>query len=317
MKSLPRIGAVVLTYNSEADLPASLNGLREQEGVDLRLILVDNASALSSRKEMEETFEAHFQDGLLLDLAEASRASVGDARAVFIRNDKNAGYSAGNNIGARLAESLGCEGMLILNPDVRISDPRYVAKLWSAMKLEPLAAVAASSVRNLNGVNENPMKEPGFWEEFLWPARMMFSARGFQRGKMRKAPASDKTIEKVSGSCFLICADALEEIGYFDEGVFLYCEEAILSAQLKARGRTIAYTTSLEVLHAHDTSMKGDPTRRFAAWSRSRGYFLHNYSGYGTIALGFLTFSRFCTIGLVGVRQVWRKLRQPPAQANR
>ena len=63
--------------------------------------------------------------------------------AVFLRNGSNTGYSAGNNIGARLATELGCEAMLIINPDVRIDNPIYVAGLTELVKADPRTAVAA------------------------------------------------------------------------------------------------------------------------------------------------------------------------------
>ena len=61
-----RVGAVVLTYNSADDLPDCLAGLRAQRGVDLQVIVVDNASKLDERARMKAIFHEVLPEGLIL-----------------------------------------------------------------------------------------------------------------------------------------------------------------------------------------------------------------------------------------------------------
>lgn len=301
-QSQMKIAAVVLTYNSHLDLPECLNSLIAQTGIALRIIIVDNASSNESQEQMLETFIEARPDGLVLDAPSAAGSNVPDTpHDLFVINDANNGYSAGNNIGARLAVELGYDAVLIINPDVRLNDPAYIQSLASELFSDTANALAASSVVNLSGVNENPMHELRFIEELLWPLWMMMSVFGLRR--------SDNTIqntglvEKISGSCFLIRSSFLQEIGFFDEGVFLYCEEAILGIQVKISGKKIAYLPEIEALHAHVTSRKGDPVKRIQAWTESRRYF-HLMAGYGALPRGMLRLSQKVVIALTHLKKL-------------
>jgi GT2 family glycosyltransferase len=291
------ITAVVLTYNSTDDLPECLDGLVRQEGCDLRICVVDNASTASSRVAMLDMFRARVAPIAVLNVAEAERG-VADraAKGLFVQNDINAGYSAGNNIGARLAVALGSDAVLILNPDVRIVDPRYVSKLAARLFSEPRYAVAASAMRNLAGDDENPMQELGFLEELAWPVWMVLSRFGVRPPSRRTRPSE---ADKVSGSCLLVRSDFLRELGFFDESVFLYCEEAILAVQIRRLGRKIVYAPELEAVHAHKVSTKGDPSRRTREWIRSRRYYHANYSEYGPLRRSMLAASHQVVLGLL------------------
>lgn len=308
MSTSARVGVVVLTYNSASDLPACLDGLFRQRGADIRIIVVDNASIPENRTAMEATFLEHAPDGPVIDAAAASPTMIENNRAVFIRNSRNAGYSAGNNIGARLAVGAGCEAILIVNPDVRIDDPDYVTRLAELIVADPKTAVACSRLTNLSGAQENPMTEPGFVEELFWPVKMLIA--GLLRFRPSVVPLSGRPIrvQKVSGACFLIRTDFLQQIGFFDESVFLYCEESILQAQVRATGWHMIMDPELHALHAHRVSTKGNPLSRFQAWADSRRQFHKAYGGYGKIRQSMLAGSRRLMLMLVQSRAFLQRL---------
>lgn len=70
----------------------------------------------------------------------------------------------------------------------------------------------------------------------------------------------------------------LKKINFFDENVFLYCEEAILSKQVEHADMKMFYTAESLAIHNHQSSAKGNPTSRFRIWRDSRIYFIKNYS---------------------------------------
>lgn len=272
-----KIGVVVLTHNSAADLDACLNGLVRQIDVQSLICVVDNASDRDQAQKSAETLAHYDPDGS------------------FISNPHNTGYSAGNNIGARFCVAQGCDAILIINPDIRLTSPTYLRDLFAALNADPGFGVAASALMNLTGRNENPMVEPGFIEELFWPAFLVLAKLGLKPPSQTKRAAQ---AHKVSGACFMIDAQFLTEIGYFDEAVFLYCEESVLAAQLRQAQRPIAYLPGLSAIHAHVPSTKGDALRRVAQWDKSRAYYLRRYSRYGRAAQGALALSRRVTLGL-------------------
>ena len=284
MTGMRRIGAVVLTYNSVDDLPECLEGLLAQAGVDLRLIVVDNASAPEARSRMETIFQERAPGGVIVDAPDATAETLSRTRKLFVRNDRNAGYSAGNNIGARLAVAAGCEAVLIVNPDVRIADPDYLARLSAGMFTHGDCMVAASRIVGLSGLDEHPFREPTFWEELLWIRQ--YGPRWVRPRPWVLPPVGPAPIvaEKVHGCCLLISADFLESSGYLDEAVFLYCEEPILAARVRAQGGRLMVFPELQALHAHVASAKGNSSRRMLHFIRSRLYYLDTYAGYGRAA---------------------------------
>jgi len=305
----PRIGAVVLTYNSSEELPDCLAGLKAQTGVELNLIVVDNASRPDERARMETDFLIALPEGRVLDATEADSGISPIPPAAFLRNETNNGYSAGNNIGARMAASIGCDAVLIINPDVRLDNPRYILTLCKLIWADQKTAVACSALHNLLGMQENPMREPGFIVEFLWPVEMI--AAGLFRFRKNTPPLPDGQcrVEKVSGACFMIRTDFLLHIGFFDEVVFLYCEEAILMAQVRDAGWDMMMDPSINALHAHLKQNKTNSLRRFSIWTESRRKFHMYYGGYSPFRQSLLAASRGIILTLIRIKNKLNKLK--------
>ena len=60
----------------------------------------------------------------------------------------------------------------------------------------------------------------------------------------------------VSGCCFLIDAEVFRKIKYFDENVFLYSEERILSIKLRQIKKKVCYNPAAVVIHKEGQSTK-------------------------------------------------------------
>ena len=94
--------------------------------------------------------------------------------------------------------------------------------------------------------------------------------------------------------------DFIQSIGYFDEHVFLYCEEPILSRQVEFAKKKIFYTAEVQAIHAHIASEKGDPIKRFRNWRQSRDYFIERYSGDSWIGKKIAKCSMRMYVGVYG-----------------
>ena len=311
--SSPRIASVVLNYKGLSDLEVLVPQLRFQTGVSHDIVIVDNASGASEVRQLVE-WAAIFDPnavvgapaGVLERLSREADIPAMDGRLLVLLNPDNCGYSSGNNVGIRMAKHLGAEVVLIANPDMRIEDPLYLEGLARTLLADEDNLVAASRILGLQGEDQNPLVEPRFWEELAWPLTTLLRRRvSYVLPVAGKEPV---VVAKVSGCCMMLRMSFLQEIGYLDEGVFLYCEEAILSAQIRRKGMNIVYSPGIEAVHAHDTSLKGDPVSRFLAWSRSRRYYHRNYNGYGMWRRALLVLSRHVTILLVVLRQLSRSV---------
>lgn len=290
-----RIFVIILNYNSEKDLFVCANQLSKQYGVHMSIIVVDNASRPESVARIKTWLGSWRPDAVCGTEDEVHTwvdqypESTQQAGAVyFIENHANSGYSAGNNIGIRLADALQADAVLIANPDMRIEAPNYLAELSRHMFADSSNYVVASRIIGLDGIDQNPLQEASFWEELFWPRWLL---RSFLRTKSYVLPcASDRTtvVPKVSGCCLLLRMDFLRSTNYLDEKIFLYCEEPILSARVHAAGGKILYVPMVSATHAHVRSEKGDGTKRMVLFIQSRKYYLNTYSGYNCWKLRLL-----------------------------
>ena len=82
-----KVAVIILNYNSSADCCKCVADLKQQEGAELEIIIVDNCS----RKE----------DALAVEKLATEQGCT------FIAAKENRGYNAGNNIGLRYAANKG------------------------------------------------------------------------------------------------------------------------------------------------------------------------------------------------------------------
>lgn len=293
--SSKHVAVVILNYNSGQDLMASAPQLAAQTGVKSTLILVDNESRPESVTTIKEWLAEWRPDAVTGTLAEVDawvsshpEEARQHGRVYFIMHHENRGYSAGNNIGIRLADALGADAVLIANPDMRIEDPHYLAELTKQLFSYEQNYVAASRVLGIDGKDQNPLRESTFWEEFFWPAQKFF---GPNRYVLRVHGEKPIPVPKVSGCCMLLRMSFLKSTNHLDERVFLYSEEAILSAKVKRAHGKIIFAPSLSAIHAHVATAKGNPARRMAFFIQSRVYYLYEYSGYAAWKLVMLDIS--------------------------
>lgn len=256
-----KVAIILLNYNSSADCRKCIGFLKNQKDVDLEIIVVDNGS----RTEEVETVE------------ELCR----EKGCTFIAVKENRGYNAGNNIGLRYAYEKGYEYALIANPDMEFPNPLYLSTLVSVMQKDPEIVVAGTDIVTPEGVHQNPMLADGNWTtSFGWIKDVIHPRKKDEAFAF--VGDSDKSGEcaKLSGCALMIRVDFAKEMGFFDEYPFLYCEEAILSKQVKHAKKKMHYEASIQAVHRHIPSTKGDPRPRFRHWRRSRLYYTRKYSDY-------------------------------------
>jgi GT2 family glycosyltransferase len=288
-----KVAVVLLNYNSEEDLFVSTEQLKKQKNVDLTMIIVDNASSpesIGKIKAWYKIFDSHSLSGTtneVFEQIENKHVVSNDISTFIVYNDENKGYSAGNNIGIKLADLLDVDAVLITNPDMRFENENYVAELSKILFLDDEYTIAGSKIVGLDGKDQSPLREATFWEEFFW-IKQIFKPTSYTLPYKKD---EIMTVPKVMGCCLLLRMDFLRDIGYFDEGTFLYVEEPILASQVKEKNVQMVFTPFIEAVHAHIRSEKGNSSKRMLLFIKSRKYYLKKYSGYNQIELMLLNFS--------------------------
>jgi GT2 family glycosyltransferase len=74
----------------------------------------------------------------------------------------------------------------------------------------------------------------------------------------------------VSGACLLVCRADAGAVGLLDERYFMYLEDVDFCAAIRARGRRILFTPTVEVVHLRGRSAQSAPDATRAAYRRSQ-----------------------------------------------
>lgn len=309
-----RVATIVLNYNSEADLKVSVPQLIGQQNIHHTLIIVDNASSSECVQRVRTWLHEECTDAIIGSVSEVenwveknSEQAQAPGRVYLILNHENRGYSAGNNIGLRLADALGAEAALIANPDMRIEDPSYLEVLSNELFADEQNFIAASRIVGLDCIDQNPIRESTFWEELLWPRFYFSKLFGGPISYILPITGSDPVaVPKVSGCCLMLRMKFLKAIDYLDEGVFLYCEEPILAVRVRKYGGRIIYVPTVSAVHAHIKNRKGNVGKRMLLYIKSRKYYLKNYSGYKGLKLRMLLVS-YALLSSLNFMRSWKK----------
>lgn len=257
------IGIIILNYKTPNDVLSCVSSVRETTREPYRIYVVDN----------------HSPDGSFETLSTAF-ADVSDV--IVLESGKNGGFSFGNNFGFRRAVSDGCDLLLSTNADVLFT-PDAIDRLAARLREEPDCAVAGPLVLFSDGTVQRYTR--GILTARVFLARRRGLAFLSPKRAVRVYEYADVDYRKkfyptgmVSGCCFMIRADVLDEIGYLDEYPFLYHEEDILGAKLRLIGKKVVYDPAAEVVHWGGKSTGGiSPFVRYHTF-RSGLYYLRRYT---------------------------------------
>jgi N-acetylglucosaminyl-diphospho-decaprenol L-rhamnosyltransferase len=227
---VPDVSVVIVSYRVPELLRACLASVqREAVGCSYEVIVVENASGDGS--------------------AELVRDEFPDLRLIAL--ERNIGFAAGSNLGARAASG---EYVLMLNPDTELVGDTFSALLRYA-RAHPRAGLIGG--RTLNPAGE---LDPGS----CWGAQSIWSLVCFASGMstlLRRSrlfnPESlggwrrdtPREVDIVTGCLCLAPRAVWDELEGFDETFFMYGEDADLAARARKLGYHPAITPDAVIVH--------------------------------------------------------------------
>jgi GT2 family glycosyltransferase len=297
-----KVAIIILNYNSWQDTIDCATLLLKQNWPDFIVIVVDNSSSDGSVEKMKAEwtlrgdirYVAEYQkdeaeDGGIAEREKELERYGSREKLVLIKNDKNLGYSAGNNVGIRYAIRKNADAVLIVNPDVRVEDTSSLQKMADVMFSNDSIYIVGPNIIDAEGNRQSPLKEPGFFKEIINPFVSAFLKKLFGKPlNYLESIKSDKPygVEKVSGACLIIKISFLKEIGLLDENVFLYCEEPILMYMVQEYNGKIIYIPTVFVKHLHQE--KEENVFKYRQFIKSRLYFLSKYKRYNFLKIALI-----------------------------
>lgn len=300
-----KISIIVLSYNTKEITTRCLREVDqsfENSGIEAELIVLDNASS----------------DGSQVELPGFQTKNV---KYLFIQNDKNVGFSKGNNIALSKASG---EYVLYLNSDVMVESSNSKID-WASIiqQFEQNAKIGALTVRvNLPSGQIDPASHRGFptplrslWyflgvEKLvkIYGARNLNTLRIFGGYHLLEEDISTSHEIDSGTAAFLLCrADILQKIGGFDEQFFMYGEDLDLCFNIKKLGYQVIWYPEYTVMHLKYRSGLGsfdNPTKRRIRWhfydAMEKFYMKHYAKIYPKIV------SWFVYIAIAGMKKLMK-----------
>jgi N-acetylglucosaminyl-diphospho-decaprenol L-rhamnosyltransferase len=214
---------VTVAYNSGDHLRDCIEPLAGQP--DIHPIVVDNACPTRS-------------PDLVRDLPGVTVVGMG----------RNAGFGAGCNAGARAGDG---DAILFLNPDASMT-PDDLRKLARAFEDHPRCGAVGPHIAEVTGETQLSIRR-------LPTLASAFSEALYLHHLLRGAPWASEVVkggydrahevEWLSGAVVCIRRAAFEEIGGFDERLFMYSEDTDIGVRLRHAGWTLRYEPSATSWH--------------------------------------------------------------------
>ena len=217
----------------------------------------------------------------------------------------------------RAAES---DHVLFLNPDCRL-ESGAVEKLLEGLEAASSIGMVGGLLISPNGVEQGGGRRaiPTPWRAFVRAFGLYRLARRWPRLFLdyhlaeKPLPVNPIEVEAISGACMLVKRKAMEDVGPWDEGYFLHCEDLDWCMRFRRRGWRIMFVPNASVVHELGACSRSRPI--FVEWHKHKGmlrfyrkFFKDDYPGplMAIVAIG--VWLRF---GLVVVYKSVARLTKP------
>ena len=272
-----RIAAVLLNYRTPNLILNCLRTLVPE--IDPRrdaIVVIDNASRDGSVQKI--------RDALTKESWEAVR---------LIEASRNGGFAAGNNLGIRAVEA---RASLLLNSDTLIRSGA-VAQLWETLQSQPRIGVLSPRLEWPDGTPQiSCFRLHTPWSELIAGSGGGGVGRIVARWEVpieiRNEPFEPQW---TSFAAVMIRHEVLEDVGFLDEGFFMYYEDVDYCRRVRDQGWQIWHEPRARVVHLRGGS---SPVKALtAARKRRPAYYYAGRRRYFRKAFG--------PMGLVSANSLW------------
>jgi len=230
----PTVDIIIISYNSARTTLDCIESIHNTVSPDLfRIIIVDNNSS-------DNTIEL---------------IGTEYPQTLIIKNDKNLGYAAAVNIGAK--QSL-AKYLIISNSDV-VYHENSIMNLIDYLKDNPDVAAAGPQQVYSDGSWEYSY---GSLPGLKLGLKDLFFISLFERGLRRLAwgkfriDRKPKEVEYIDGGVMAVPKAEFDKSGGFDEDYFFYSEEADFCYRLRKRNAKVVFNPESTVTHLRGKSIE-------------------------------------------------------------
>ncbi len=264
------IGVIIVNYNGYNSTCECIESIETVPNEEILITIVDNGS----------------EDGSV----EKFTTAYGKRNDIeILKTMKNNGYSGAINFCLKHSRIRKCDYVIISNNDVIFTKSAIVELREEISKKR--YDIIGPKILLLSGEQQTPGFGRLGLHELIYQYTPLKYFKIRSENKYLKEFSNDiETINvaMTSGCCFMISKNALGKIGYFDEKVFLYFEEAILAKKLKEMNLKAGCTPKAIIFHKHQESTQKNPIKSYSIFKSSLIYYARNYLKLSAITIFLL-----------------------------
>lgn len=269
--SNPKVSVIILNWNGIEDTMECIESLKRITYPNFELIVVDNASSGNDVEVLKESYKDYVH---------------------VIANDRNYGFSEGNNIGMRHALNNRNDYVLLLNNDT-VVDPEFLTELVRVAQQDNEVGLAAGKVYYY--ASPNKLQTVGGQINW-WLGRLTNYGDQEDMGQFDQIAKRDF----VYATAVLIKRKVMERISLLDASLFFGIEEYDYCTRAVQAGFKVVYVPYSKVWHKAGASRKKLPEhpetwaliRKEAGFLSYRHYY-RIFSKHGPRYLFFIGFLNF------------------------
>ncbi|PSB03070.1 glycosyltransferase family 2 protein [Merismopedia glauca] len=259
------LAIIILNYKTPDLVVDCLFSLQDQEEVKqgrLIVVVVDNYSGDDSIEKIQK----------------AIAQNSWEEWVKLVASPVNCGFSAGNNVGIK---TVNADAYLLLNSDT-IVRPNTVSAFLNCLSTHPEAGLISPRLEWPDGEPQiSCFRYPTPASEAIASARTSVVTQLLKKYNV-PIPVFDtpQEVEWTSFACVLIRQKVIEQIGYLDEGYFMYFEDIDYCRRAQAAGWKILHCPDARVVHLRGGS--GSVKSDLATRKRPRAYLYASRARYFT-----------------------------------
>ncbi len=302
----PDLSIIIVSWNVRDLLAACLRSLTD----DGRRTIVDERASSVVRHPSSLIREIIVIDNASAD-GSAEMVAAEFPEVQLIANPDNRGFTRGNNQGLALARG---RYVFFLNPDTEVVGDA-LATMIANLDAHPEVGALGPELRYGDGSRQSSRRRfptlmtalfestPLAWH---WPSNPWARRYRMEQGlgvreqesgvRSQESGGRGQEVDWLVGAALMVRREALEQIGDFDEGYFMYSEELDWCRRAKDAGWRIVYLPAAQIIHYEGKSSEQVVAARHIRFNTSKVRYFRKF--HGPLAAGIL---RFALLGMFGV----------------
>ncbi|MBM0065895.1 glycosyltransferase family 2 protein [Alkalicoccobacillus gibsonii] len=243
----PNVFIIVLNWNDYESTVKCVESLEKQTYDNFRIVILDNNSQDKSGELLRERFSNH----------------------KIILNEKNLGYTGGNNIGINYAQKCNADYIYIVNNDTIHEQRSLLDNFVDVMENDKKIGIIGPKIVDKTYGNIQSIYDGSRWWDKIE------HEIGLNRDNSTFTP-----VLRILGCSMLFRTELVEKIGDLDEGFFMYSDEDDFCLRANLNGYSVIYNQKFEVKRNTDSDKKTYNKRKTYYCTRNKILMLNkNFNG--------------------------------------